>query len=483
METLRIKAIILAAGKGTRFKSEKPKVLHKLLGKPMIFYVKEAVNWIKPEEVIFIVGHKKEDVIKEINCESCKFAIQEKQLGTGDAVKSSLEYWKDFDGYLLIINGDTPLIKGQTLKDAVNYLTALINYEGRQINDKNYKNKNIAGLVLTAKLDNPYGYGRIIKGKAGVIDKIIEEKDASPLEKQINEVNSGIYLIYAPFLKEALGKLTSNNKQNEYYLTDVIEILKNEGKYFYSFDVGDYTQILGVNDRWELSKAEKILKTQFLYFWAINGVTIHNPDTVWIDFDVSLDKDVEIYQGVSLKGETEVLEGSIIYENCVIINSKIGRNVKIYPNTVIENSVIKDNAEIGPFARIRNNTVIGENCSIGNFVEVKNSQVGSGTNAKHLTYLGDAEIGKNVNIGAGTITCNYDGVNKHKTIIKNGAFIGSDTMLVAPITIGENAYTGSGSVITRDVPDNALAVERAKLKILENYANRKKEKSKENESC
>ena len=483
MENIKIKAIILAAGKGTRFKSEKPKVLHQLLGKPMIFYVKEAVSWINPEEIIFVVGHKKEDVIKEINCDKCKFAIQEKQLGTGDAVKSSLKYWEDFDGYLLIINGDTPLIKGQTLKDAVNYLNALINYEGRQINDKNYKNKNIAGLVLTAKLDNPYGYGRIIKGKAGVIDKIVEEKDASPLEKQINEVNSGIYLIYAPFLKDALNKLTSNNNQNEYYLTDVIEILKDEGKYFYTFDVGDYTQILGVNDRWQLANAENILKTQFLYFWATNGVTIHNPDTVWIDFDVSLDKDVEIYQCVSLRGKTEVLEGSIIYENCVIINSKIGKNVKIYPNTVIENSIIEDNAEVGPFSRIRNNAVIGKNCSIGNFVEVKNSKIGNNTYAKHLTYLGDAEIGNNVNIGAGTITCNYDGVNKHKTVIKDGAFIGSDTMLVAPITIGKNAYTGSGSVITKDVPDNALAVERAKLRIIDNYAKRKKEKKEKDDSC
>ncbi|RMA96122.1 bifunctional UDP-N-acetylglucosamine diphosphorylase/glucosamine-1-phosphate N-acetyltransferase GlmU [Hydrogenothermus marinus] len=478
---MRLKAVILAAGKGTRFKSEKPKVLHKILGKPMIFYVKSAVEWVNPEEIIFIVGHKKDEVIKEINCDSCKFVEQKHQLGTGHAVIQAIKYFKDFDGYILIINGDTPLIKGETLKEAINYLQALINYEGRNIKDKNYQNKEIAGLILTATVENPYGYGRIVKEKAGVVEKIVEEKDASFTEKQIKEVNSGIYIVYAPYLKEALEKLNNNNAQKEYYLTDIVKILKEEDKKFYTFNVGDPTQILGVNDRWQLSQAENILKNQFIYFWALNGTTFHNPETIYIEFDATFGKDIEIFQGCSIKGNTEIDDGTIIYENCVIKNCKIGKNVKIYPNTVIEDSIIEDNAEIGPFARIRNNTVIGKNVSIGNFVEIKNSTVGENTTAKHLTYLGDAEIGKNVNIGAGTITCNYDGVKKHKTVIKDNAFIGSDTMLVAPIIIGENAYTGSGSVITKDVPDNALAVERTPLKIIENYSKRKK--NKDEQSC
>jgi len=475
---MKLKAVILSAGKGTRFKSEKPKVLHEILGKPMIFYVKSAVEWINPDEIIFVVGHKKEEVIKAINCNDCKFVEQKEQLGTGHAVLQAEKYI-DFDGYVLILNGDTPLIKGQTLKDAVNYLFALINYEGRNIKDKNYKNKEIAGLILTAKLQNPYGYGRIVKGKAGVVEKIVEEKDASIIEKQINEVNSGIYIVYAPYLKKALKQIENNNSQKEYYLTDIVKILKEEGKKFYTFDVGDYTQILGVNDRWQLANVENILKSQYMYFWALNGVSFHNVDSIWIDFDVDFGKDIEIFQGTSLKGNTKIDDKTIIYENCIIKNSKIGKNVKIYPNTIIEDSVIEDNAEVGPFARIRNNTKIGKDTSIGNFVEVKNSKIGEKTAAKHLTYLGDAEIGKNVNIGAGTITCNYDGFKKHKTVIKDNAFIGSDTMLVAPVVIGKNAYTGSGSVITKNVPDNALAVERAKMKIIENYAERIKRKNEE----
>lgn len=478
---MEIKAVILAAGKGTRFKSEKPKVLHEILGKPMIFYVKEAVSWINPQEVIFVVGHKKEEVIKTINCENCKFVEQKQQLGTGDAVKQTIPLWDNFDGYILIINGDHPLIKGQTLKDAVNYLNALIEYEGRNVNEQNYKNKEIAGLILTASLENPYGYGRIVKGQAGTVEKIVEEKDASFTEKNIKEVNSGIYIVYAPYLKKALTKLQNNNAQKEYYLTDIVEILSKEGKKFYTFNVEDPVQIMGVNDRWQLATAEKLLKAQFMYFWAVNGVSFHNPESIWIEFDVSFGKDVEIFQGTAIKGNTYIEDGAIIYENCVIKNSKIGKNVKIYPNSVIEDSIIEDNAQVGPFVRIRNNSVIGKNVSIGNFVEVKNSKIGENTAAKHLTYIGDAEIGKNVNIGAGTITCNYDGVKKHKTIIKDGAFIGSDTMLVAPITIGKEAYTGSGSVITKDIPDKALAVERAKLKIIENYAERKKKR--DEKSC
>jgi len=475
-------AIILAAGKGTRFKSEKPKVLHKILGKPMIWYVKYAVSWIKPDEIVFVVGHKKEEVIKELNCDGCKFVYQEQQLGTGHAVLTAREYFKDFDGYVLIINGDTPLIGGETLKNAREYFKALIRYEGANLETyKGYRNKSIAGVMITARVPNPYGYGRVIKDGSHRVIKIVEEKDATPQEKNIKEVNSGIYLFYAPYLYDALEKLENNNAQKEYYLTDVIEILRQEEKYVYALEIPDYTEILNVNDRLQLAGVENILKQRYITFWALNGTTFHQPESTWIEFDVNLSRDVEIYQNCFLSGETSIDEGTIIEPNCIIKKSKIGKNVKILANSYIEDSVIEDNAIIGPFARIRNNAVIKESAVIGNFVEVKNSIIVERTNARHLSYLGDAEIGKDVNIGAGTITCNYDGFRKHKTIIKDRAFIGSDTMLVAPIVIGEEAITGSGSVITKDVPDKALAIERSQQKIIENYAEKRKKKVMENE--
>jgi bifunctional UDP-N-acetylglucosamine pyrophosphorylase/glucosamine-1-phosphate N-acetyltransferase len=479
-----VKVIILAAGKGTRFKSKKPKVLHEILGQPMISYVKRSAEWIKPKEIVIVVGHKKDEVINSIRCDGCTFIEQEEQLGTGHAVKITLDRWKDFDGFLLILNGDTPLIKGETLKNAIEYLKALIRYQGANLDkfQEGYRNKNVGGVVLTAKVQNPYGYGRVIIDENHRVVKIVEEKDATPEEKRINEVNSGIYIFYAPYIKDLINKIENKNAQQEYYLTDLITLLKEKGKDVYALEIPDYREILGVNDRWQLAFVENIMKMEFMQFWALNGTTFHNPESCWIEFDVDLSKDVEIFQNVMLRGKTEIGEGTTIEANCIIKNSKIGKNVKIYANSIIEDSVIEDNAEIGPFARIRNHAVIKSNAAIGNFVEVKKSIIGENTNAKHLTYLGDAEIGKKVNIGAGTITCNYDGFKKYKTVIKDKAFIGSDTMLVAPITIGEEAITGSGSVVTKDVPDKALAIERAPLKIIPNYAEKRKRKAEADEN-
>ena len=478
----QLKVIVLAAGKGTRFKSKKPKVLHEILGKPMLFYVSLSAKWTNPKEIIYVVGHGKEQVKNYINCDGCSFVEQEQQLGTGHAVSLAKKHFENFDGLVLILNGDAPLIKGETLKNAVKYMEALIRYEGADAsNFRGYRNEKVAGVVITAKVPNPYGYGRIIKDGSHIIQKIVEEKDATPQEKMINEVNSGIYIFYAPYLAKALDKLENNNAQGEYYLTDVVEILKEEGKDVYALEIPDYTEILGVNDRWELARAENILKTQFMHFWAINGVTFHNPDSIWIEFDVDLSPDVEIFQNTMLQGKTEIGEGTVIGANCIIRNSKIGKNVTILPNSIVEDSVIEDNTVVGPFARLRNNTVIKEGANIGNFVEVKNSTVGEKTNAKHLTYIGDAQIGKNVNIGAGTITCNYDGYRKHKTVIEDNAFIGSDTMLVAPVVIGKGAITGSGSVITKDVPENALAIERNQMKIIEGYREKMEKKYKKEE--
>lgn len=304
----------------------------------------------------------------------------------------------------------------------------------------------------------------------------MEEKDASPQERSIKEVNTGIYIFYAPYLAEVIDQLENDNAQNEYYITDVIRLLRKKGKEVHSLIIPDPTEAIGINNRWDLARAENIMKMQYLSFWALNGATIHSPETVWIEFDVDLSKDVEIFPNVMLRGSTQIGEGTVIESNCIIKNSRIGKNVKILANTVIEDSVIQDNAVVGPFSRIRNNTVVGSEAVIGNFVEVKNSKIGDRTNVRHLSYIGDAEVGNDVNIGAGTITCNYDGFKKHKTVIKDKAFIGSDTMLVAPVTVGEEAITGSGSVITKDVPDKALAVERSAQKIIPNYAEIRKKK-------
>lgn len=473
-----LKAIILAAGKGTRFKSEKPKVLHRILGKPMVWYVKFAVGWIKPDQTVIVVGYKKEEVKRELNCDGCVFVDQDQQLGTGHAVYLAREYFKDFDGYVLVINGDTPLVRGETLHNAGEYLKALVRYEGVNLDTlrKGYRNKSVAGVAITAKVPNPTGYGRVIRDDAGRIVRIVEEKDASPQEKRVDEVNSGIYIFYAPYLYEALEKLDNKNAQGEYYLTDVVEILRQQDRYVYAFDIPDYTEILNVNDRLQLAGVENILKQRFMMFWALSGTTFHQPDSIWVEFDASFAKDVEIFQNCFISGNTQIDEGTVIEPNCVIKNSSIGKNVRILAGSYIEDSTIEDNAVIGPFARIRGGSVIGQHSQIGNFVEVKNSNIGQHSYAKHLSYLGDAEIGNNVNIGAGTITCNFDGYKKHRTVIKDNAFIGSDTMLVAPITVGKEAITGSGSVITKDVPDKALAIERNQQKIIENYAEMRKRK-------
>ncbi len=473
----KTKVVILAAGKGTRFRSEKPKVLHEILGKPMIFYVSLSARWINPEQIIYVVGYKKEEVKKAINCDRCVYVEQDEQLGTGHAVASAKDYLVDYEGYVLIMNGDMPLIKGETLKNAVSFMDALVRYEGANLGDMTgYRNKNIAGVVLTAYMQDPTGYGRVIKDSQHRILRIVEDRDASPQERSIKEVNTGIYIFYAPYLLEVLDQLENENSQGEYYITDVIRLLRKRGKDIHSLLLPDSTEAIGVNNRWDLAKAESIMKMQYLSFWALNGVTIHSPETVWIEFDVDLSKDVEIFPNVMLRGSTQIGEGTVIESNCIVRNSKIGNNVKILANTIIEDSIIEDNAVVGPFSRIRNNTVVGSDSVIGNFVEIKNSKIGKGTNARHLSYIGDAEVGNQVNIGAGAITCNYDGFKKHKTVIKDKAFIGSDTMLVAPVVVGEEAITGSGSVITKNVPDKALAVERSTQKIIPDYSEIRKKK-------
>ncbi len=453
-----MRAVILAAGFGSRFKSDKPKVIHPILGKPMLWYVINTVKNAGINEIAVVVGYKSEDVMEAVKDEGVQFFLQKNPKGgTADAVMSSIDFWRSYDGYVLVMNGDSPLVSSETLKQMQRYLLMVEEYEKFKL----------GGLILTAQLHDPTGYGRVVKTTNDRIVKIVEEKEASHEEKVIKEVNSGVYMFYAPYLLNALFKIKPSEETKELYLTDAVQYLVESGHEVRSFMASDPVEVLGVNTRWELALAENIVKLKLIRFWAEKGVTFHAPETVWIEPEVSLSKDVEIYPSVVLRGNTKISEGTVIGTGSVIESSEIGRKVDIQPYSLIKNSKVDDGSTIGPFAHIRDKSYIGEKSHIGNFVEVKKSKIGDRVNAKHLTYLGDAEIGDRVNIGAGVVTANYDGRRKNKTRIGKNAFIGSNSLLVAPIRVGKLSYVAGGSVITKDVPDGALAVERADIKIFE----------------
>ena len=434
-----MRAVVLSAGLGTRFKSKQPKVLHRILGKPMIWYVLNTLKNAGIKDIALVVGHQKEKVMEAVGSEVSFYYQENPKGGTADAVLSAVDFFKDYDGYVLIINGDSPLVSAQTLKNMQRFIHMVEEYE----------KVSLAGVVLTSHLSDPTGYGRIIKEKGtDRILRIVEEKDASPEEKRITEVNGGVYAFRADLLQRTLPKIKPSEATGELYLPEVVRILSEEGMEVRSFMASEPTEILGVNDRWELAIAENIIRLKLIRFWSERGVTFHIPESIWIEPEVELSRDVEVYQGCVLTGKTWVGEGT-----------------RILPYSIIEDSQIEPRATIGPFARIRNNTIVGEDAQIGNFVEVKNSRVGKEVKAKHLAYIGDAEIGEGSNIGAGSVTANYDGKEKHPTIIGKGAFIGSNSLLVAPVKIGDLSYIAGGSVITKDVEDGDLVVERAPIRI------------------
>ena len=454
-----MRALILAAGLGTRFKSEKPKVLHEILGKPMLWYVITNVRNGMIDNIGIIVGYKAEEVIKAFKDENLKFFFQKNPKGgTADAVLSAKEFLSSYDGYVLIINGDSPLVSGETIRNMQQFIHMVQTYEG----------KKLSGVVLTAHLPDPTGYGRVIKEKGtDRILRIVEEKDASPEEKAITEVNAGTYIFYAPHLLEALYKIKPSNATGELYLTDVIKCMTDRGYEVRSFMAKEPTEALGVNTRWDLAVVENIIKLKIVKYWTEKGVTIHFPETVWIEPDVSLEDEVEIFPGVMLKGKTKVKKGSKIRTGSIIKDSTIEENVEVREYSIIENSHIKKNAVIGPFARIRDDTEVEEGAEIGNFVEVKKSKIGKEVKAKHLAYIGDANVGAYTNVGAGVVFANYDGKKKHKTHVGDHAFIGSNSLLIAPVKIGNWSFIAGGSVINKDVPDEALAVSRPELRIIE----------------
>ena len=440
---MKLKTLILAAGKGTRMKSELPKVIHEVNGIPMISKIIKVLEVLKPEENILILGHKKEEVLKVVG-EDADYVVQTEQLGTGHAVLQAKDKLKDYDGDVMVLCGDTPLLREETLEELYKF----------------HRDTDSVTTILTSIYDNPFGYGRIVK-ENGLVKAIVEEKEADTEIKKIKEVNAGVYCFKGRELFDALSKITNNNEKGEYYLTDVIGIQVGEGKKVQSFVLNDNIEILGVNSKVELAQASKVLRDRKNIDLMEKGAILIDPSAVYAEEDVVVGRDTVIYPGAILQGKTVIGENCQILGTTRIIDSTLGNDIKV-ESSVIEESILEDGVTMGPFAHLRPKSHLKEKVHVGNFVEVKKSTLEKGVKAGHLTYLGDAQIGEDTNIGAGTITCNYDGKNKFKTVVGKNSFIGSDSMLVAPVIIGENALVGAGSVITKDVPDNSLAVSRSK---------------------
>ena len=432
--------VILAAGKGTRMVSSKPKVLFDLAGKKMIDYPISVALSLKPKKIIVVLGDKSEDVKEYISKYKVDIVIQKSQLGTADAVKTALP--KIVAGsQVLILSGDMPLIDKDLLTTFIDETT----------NDVSF---------ISTKVDNPEGYGRVIRASKQDVIKIVEEKDCNENEKNIKEINSGIYLSTLSKLKELLKGIKPNNSQKEYYLTDIIT--HGSG----SFISKESEKFLGINTREQLSVVSKKLWLMRAKYHLNNGVDIIDPTNCYLDDDIVIGTDTEIYPNVTIKSGSKIGKGCRVFNNCVIDNSIIADNVDIKFGSVIESSKIGSKSTVGPMARLRPGTVLKGTNKIGNFVEIKESEFGIGSQASHLSYIGDATIGKDVNIGCGFITCNYDGVNKHKTVVGNNVFIGSDVQLIAPIKVGDNVLIGAGSTIVKDISSSDLAVSRSEQKNL-----------------
>jgi bifunctional UDP-N-acetylglucosamine pyrophosphorylase/glucosamine-1-phosphate N-acetyltransferase len=442
--------LILAAGLGTRMRSNTAKVLHKLDGRPLITHVCHTAAALAPRNVYVVVGHQGEEVrsavVAEMPADQIMIVRQEQQLGTGDAVNSAREYLENDDADVLVLSGDVPMIRPETLASLIQ-------------RHRDHRGKGAACTILTVKLKDPTGYGRIVRDDGGIFAKIVEQRDATEAEAEINEINSGIYCFNARKLFAALARVQNHNDQGEYYLTDVPGLLRNDGEDIAIYQHGDAFEVEGVNNRLQLAELERTLNRRTLRRLMLDyGVSFIDPTTTYVSEQAVIGRDTVIHPCVTIEGRTEIGDGCEIRSGTRILNSTIGRSVEIRDNCLIVDSAIADAAQIGPMAHLRGNAEIGPDARIGNFVEVKKSKIGRGTKASHLTYLGDATIGEDTNIGAGTITCNYDGVNKNETRIGDNVKIGSDTMLVAPVTVGDGAVTGAGSVVTKDVEAGKLVV-------------------------
>ena len=448
-------ALILAAGQGKRIKSNLPKVLHKVCGKEMVKHVIDTVKKAEIHDINLIIGKGAELVEERTKDANVTYSLQAEQLGTGHAVKCAKKFLENKSGVVAVFTGDTPLIKQSTVE--------------RLIND-HVDSKN-AATILTAMVDDPTGYGRIVRDENGKVLKIVEHKDCNEEELKIKEMNSAIYCFDIELLVKSLDKLNNNNNQGEYYLTDVIGILKDQG-YSIGAVVTDIEETIGVNSRVQLAEAEEILRNRINTMHMENGVTLIDPKTTYIGADVKIGKDTIIYPNNILEGDTVIGENCLLYQNSRIKDSTIGNDVDVQSSVILD-SKIGDNTTVGPFAYIRPDTVIGNHARIGDFVEIKKSTIGDGTKVSHLTYIGDAEVGSGCNFGCGTVVVNYDGKEKHKTIIGDHSFIGCNTNLVSPVKVGNNTYIAAGSTITAEVKEGDLAVARAKQRNISGWVEKR----------
>ncbi|MBD1469739.1 bifunctional UDP-N-acetylglucosamine diphosphorylase/glucosamine-1-phosphate N-acetyltransferase GlmU [Staphylococcus aureus] len=448
---MRRHAIILAAGKGTRMKSKKYKVLHEVAGKPMVEHVLESVKGSGVDQVVTIVGHGAESVKGHLG-ERSLYSFQEKQLGTAHAVQMAKSHLEDKEGTTIVVCGDTPLITKETLETLIAH----------------HEDANAQATVLSASIQQPYGYGRIVRNASGRLERIVEEKDATQAEKDINEISSGIFAFNNKTLFEKLTQVKNDNAQGEYYLPDVLSLILNDGGIVEVYRTNDVEEIMGVNDRVMLSQAEKAMQRRTNHYHMLNGVTIIDPDSTFIGPDVTIGSDTVIEPGVRINGRTEIGEDVVIGQYSEINNSTI-ENGACIQQSVVNDASVGANTKVGPFAQLRPGAQLGADVKVGNFVEIKKADLKDGAKVSHLSYIGDAVIGERTNIGCGTITVNYDGGNKFKTIVGKDSFVGCNVNLVAPVTIGDDVLVAAGSTITDDVPNDSLAVARARQTTKEGY--------------
>jgi bifunctional UDP-N-acetylglucosamine pyrophosphorylase/glucosamine-1-phosphate N-acetyltransferase len=453
-----IHVVILAAGQGTRMKSSLPKVLHRLAGRCLIDHVLKTADSLTPATVTVVVGHKADNIREHLGSrEGLRIVVQEPQLGTAHALQQTEGVLAGLTGTVVLLSGDVPLLRPDTLRRLA----------------ETHRGANAAATVVTATVDRPYGYGRVVRTD-GRIARIVEERDASPAERQIREINGGIYAFDLEPLFDALRGIAPGNAQGEFYLTDLVAIYRRRKLPVETLMVANPDEIRGINSRTELAEVSRIVRQNKNEELMAAGVTLVDPATTYIDANVEVGPDTVIHPGVILEGQTRIGPACEIQAHVRIVDSTLGAHVSINSFCLIVGAQVANGAAVGPFAHLRPESVVGESARVGNFVELKKTTLGAGSKANHLAYLGDATIGANVNIGAGTITCNYDGETKHQTSIEDGAFIGSDTQLIAPITVGEGAYVGTGTTVREDVPPGALAVSAGKQRNIEGWVARKR---------
>ncbi|MEW6457719.1 MAG: bifunctional UDP-N-acetylglucosamine diphosphorylase/glucosamine-1-phosphate N-acetyltransferase GlmU [Bacillota bacterium] len=456
-------AVVLAAGRGTRMKSRRPKVLHRVAGRPMVGYVMEAVREAGANRIIVVTGYGHEEVAAVVNELGGEVVVQEPQLGTAHAVLQAEEKLAGHRGQVLVVCGDTPLLRGETLARLA----------------ARHREADAAATVLTAFLDDPTGYGRVIRDAAGRFVRIVEQADGTPEELAVREVSTGVFCFAAGGLFECLREISADNRQEEYYLPDALIVYLKNGLTVSTCPVEDPAEIYGINDRRQLAEVERLMRSAVLDYWMGEGVTVVDPTSTYIDRAARIGRDTVIHPSSFIEGGSVIGEECEIGPNARLVRARLGDRVSVQYAVVLD-STIGERTTVGPFAYIRPGCEIGAGVKIGDFVEIKKSVVGNGSKIPHLSYVGDAVIGEKVNVGAGTITCNYDGKKKWTTVIEDGAFIGSNTNLVAPVTVGRGAYVGAGSTIRRDVPPGALGVARSDQKNIPNWETRIRHEKKDN---